>query len=396
MPGKRWLILLVLFLARTALALQFQAVASAGPFLIVALAIDYAALGLLIGLHSLPGIVIAIPGGMLGQEFGAKRVALVALFLMITGGIVMGFSESFVFVAIGRTLLGVGAVVFNVLATKMVTDWFSGREIATAMGTLVSSWPLGIALGLLAFGPLGAERGWPAIVHASTLCVLAGFVLVALVYQEPPTSGSSAQVQLKLDLNRREWTLVCIAGAIWALFNVAYIVLISFGPELFRQRGLSLIQANLVVSLVGWVLIPTIPLASAVAERFGRPVLAMMGAFSVTAIGLLILPFAHGVGLMAAFSIIVISLGVPPGLIMALPAQSLRPETRARGMGVYYTWYYAAMATLPTGAGLARDYSGTVAAPMAFAAVMMILCVVALILFQYAQGRLRDMPKQES
>src|SRR5882724_12715853 len=69
---NRWLVLAVLFLARTAMALQFQTVASTAPFLIDALAIDFAALGILIGLYMLPGIVIALPGGMLGQRFGAK------------------------------------------------------------------------------------------------------------------------------------------------------------------------------------------------------------------------------------------------------------------------------------------------------------------------------------
>lgn len=390
MPDRRWLILLVLFLARTALAVQFQAVASAGPFLIVALAIDYASLGLLVGLHSLPGVVIAIPGGVLGQRLGAKRVALFGLFLMVVGGAVVGLSESFASAAVGRTVVGVGAVLFNVLATKMVADWFSGREIATAMGTLVSSWPLGIALGLLAFGSLGAEHGWAAIMHASTLCVLGGFALVALFYQEPTEAASLKQATLNLDLNRREWILVCIAGAIWALFNVAYIVVVSFGPEVFRQRGYSPVQANLIVSLIGWTLIPSIPLASAVVERFGRPGLAMLGSFTVVIIGLLALPFAHGVGQLAAFAMIALGMGVPPGLIMALPAQALRPETRAGGMGVYYTWYYGAMAILPGGAGLARDYTQSAAAPMAFAAGMIILCVAALILFRLVEDRLTD------
>src|SRR6266571_2685718 len=130
MPDRRWLILLVLFLARTALAIQFQAVASAGPFLIVALAIDYASIGLLIGLHSLPGVAIAIPGGVIGQRFGARHVALIGLALMALGGAIMGLSQSFAWLAVGRTMLGIGAVLFNVLASKMVTDWFAGREIA--------------------------------------------------------------------------------------------------------------------------------------------------------------------------------------------------------------------------------------------------------------------------
>ena len=62
----------VLFLARTAMAYQFQTAASDGPFLIDGLGIGFAQLGTLIGLYMLPGIVIALPGGMLGQRFGAK------------------------------------------------------------------------------------------------------------------------------------------------------------------------------------------------------------------------------------------------------------------------------------------------------------------------------------
>jgi len=385
---NRWLILFVLFLARTTLALQFQTVASAGPFLITALALDYASIGLLIGLHSLPGVAIAIPGGVIGQRYGAKRVALIGLALMVVGGLIMGWSRSFAALAVGRTVLGIGAVLFNVLATKMVTDWFVGREIATAMGVLVSSWPLGIALGLIGFGPLGMAYGWSAIVHVSTLCVLAGFALVALFYREPPGMPPAGPAKLRLDLDRREWTLVCIAGTIWALFNVAYIVMISFGPELFTQRGFSLTQASFIVSLVGWTLIPAIPLAGFVAERSGRPKLVLFSAFAIVAVVMAILPFADGVAFLAAFAAIVLALGVPPGLIMALPAQALRPETRSGGMGVYYTWYYAGMAVLPGGAGLARDLTASAAAPILFAAAMIALCIACLLVFIAAERRL--------
>src|SRR5476651_443616 len=88
---NRWLMLAVLFVARTAMALQFQTVASSGPFLIDALGIDFAALGLLIGLYMLPGVAIALPGGVLGQRFGAKAVVLAGLAMMAVGGAIMGF-----------------------------------------------------------------------------------------------------------------------------------------------------------------------------------------------------------------------------------------------------------------------------------------------------------------
>jgi hypothetical protein len=64
-----------------------------------------------------------------------------------------------------------------------------------------------------------------------------------------------------------------------------------------------------------------------------------------------------------------------------MPAQALRPESRAPGMGVFYTCYYAAMALLPGLAGLARDLTGSPAAPVLFAAIMMPATLVCFVGF---------------
>lgn len=95
MLGNRWVILAVLFLARSAMGFQFQSVAALSTFLIPDLGIDYTRLGLLIGFYLLPGIVIAYPGGLLGQRFGDKRVVLVGLTLMVLGGVLTGAGDSY-------------------------------------------------------------------------------------------------------------------------------------------------------------------------------------------------------------------------------------------------------------------------------------------------------------
>src|SRR5262249_29252905 len=147
-------------------------VASTSAFLIDALALDFATIGVLIGLYMLPGIAIALPGGVLGQKFGARRIVLAGLLMMALGGALMGLSASFAMLAAGRLIAGTGAVLFNVMVTKMVADWFAGREIVTAMGILISSWPLGLALGLMGFAPLAAAHGWPSVMHAGALAAL--------------------------------------------------------------------------------------------------------------------------------------------------------------------------------------------------------------------------------
>ena len=371
----RWLILFALFAARTAMAIQFQTVGSAGPFLIDAFALDYTKLGSLIGLYMLPGIFIALPGGMLGQRFGAKRIVLAGLLLMAIGGALMGVSTSFAPLAAGRLISGVGAVLINVLMTKMIADWFAGRDLVTPMAIFIASWPLGLGIGLLLFTPLAAYS-WSATMWTGALLSLASLVLVAVLYRPPGDAKEGARSAFTIGLSRGEWLAVSLAAFIWTVYNVGYIVLISFLPDLFGAHGYSLAQASGVVSFLGWTLIPAVPLSGYLAVRSGWPISFLAGGLAVSGITAALLPFVADP--VPAFVVLALAVGVPGGLIMALPAQVLRPQNRAAGMGVFFAWYYAGMAVLPGFAGFARDVTGSAAAPALFAAAMMGVALAAL------------------
>jgi predicted MFS family arabinose efflux permease len=375
MTRNRWTILAVLFLARTAMAVQFQSVGSLGPILTQELAIDYAAVGTLIGLYMLPGVVIALPGGVLMQRFGATTIALAGLVAMAAGGALMGATSSFSALVAGRLVSGTGAVLLNVALAKMTADWFVGREIVTAMSILIASWPFGIALALICFVPLATAYGWPAAMNLGAVCSLVSLALIAAGYRSPPELSKEI-AKLELNLTGREWLLVVLAGAAWGTFNVSYIDLVSFAPGLFVARGYSLAQASGLVSIVGWVMIVSIPLSGYAAEASGRP-------HAVTAAGLVLgaaslVLMAAGVAPFAVFAVVALVVGLPAGPIMALPAQALRAESRASGMGVFYTCYYAAMAVLPGLAGMARDLAGSPAAPVLVAAAMMLATLASL------------------
>jgi len=85
--------------------------------------------------------------------------------------------------------------------------------------------------------------------------------------------------------------------------------------------------------------------------------------------------------------VILIVIGVPAGLIMALTAEAVRPQNRSIGMGVFYTWHFACMAILPSLAGSARDIANSAAAPILFAAAVMMLSPIALAGFRLVQWR---------
>jgi MFS family permease len=68
-----------LFAVRGTIAFQFQSVAVVAPLLTSQFGASLADVGVLIGLYFAPGVVLALPGGAIGQRFGDKRTALATL-----------------------------------------------------------------------------------------------------------------------------------------------------------------------------------------------------------------------------------------------------------------------------------------------------------------------------
>lgn len=382
MTINRWLALALLFLARTAMGFQFQSLGAVSPLLMRDLGIEFALLGTLVGIWMLPGAFVAIPGGALGQRFGEKRMVVFGLGLMALGTLMIAMAGTYEAVFAGRLVSGIGAVVVNVLLTKMAADWFADRELSTAMGLLVVSWPLGIGVALVALGPLAASLSWAVAMHVTLGVCIVAFVAIALGYRSPARAASATASSSRL--SARELGLVSLAGIVWALFNVAYILVVSFVPALLSQRGMPPAHSALLVSLSTWPVVLTAPLGGMLADRTGRSNALIYGSFAGMAISMWLMLSVDNVWLMLlAFGLLT---GPCAGPIMALPAKVLRPDSRALGMGVYFTWYYVGMALLPPAAGYVRDATGLFAAPLLFGCALLVLGAIAVFVFVHLAG----------
>ncbi len=183
-----WVALAIVFVTRTSMGFQFQAVAAVAPLMVAELRLSWVQLGSLIGLYLLPGAVFALPGGLLGQRFGERRVVVASLALMVAGGLVTAAAHGFVAAAAGRLLSGIGAVLMNILLAKMVADWFAEREMSTAMGIMLTSWPVGLGIAAATLGAVAIHLSWRAAIVATALVAALGLVLIAFVYRDPPRS----------------------------------------------------------------------------------------------------------------------------------------------------------------------------------------------------------------
>ena len=389
--SNRWAKLAFLYFARAAMAIQFQSIPPLVPFLIEEWEINYTQVGLLIGLFMTAGIFLALPGGVLGQRFGDKAVVVSGLALMTAGAFLFAMAPSYPVAFLGRLIGGVGVVLLNVQSIKMTTDWFAGKEIATAMGILLTAWPLGIGIALSSLGYVATVWSWQAAIALTGACSGTAMILIALFYRGSPVvapAGSQVKEPSRLwTITRLELVLILSAALVWMIPNTGFIVFIGFAPAMLVSGGMAVAAAGFVVSLASWMSIGTLPLGGWLTDRTNFPNTFILAGVLGSALAFYLA--AEGVMALVWVGLFGICLGVWPSAVISLPSQILSPSGRNTGFGVFYTLYYVGMATLPPIAGWLQDSTGNPKAPVLFAALVTAFTAVALLFFRLLQQRLR-------
>lgn len=381
--AERWVMLGVLFVVRLAMGYQFQAVASSAPQLVTEFGFSYAEIGTLIGLFLLPGIVIAMPSGLLTRALADRHLVIIGAAFMIVGGLIMAASVNAEMLYAGRIVTGIGGVVFNVVLTKMVTDWFYEKEIVTALAVMLTAWPIGIALGLLSQGWLAETQGWQAAMIAIAALAGLSLLLTAFVYRDPPQAAGPAG-ELRFRLPVRQFVHMSVVGVAWTCFNACLIVVVSFAPALLQGYGYDSEEARSTTSLLMWVTLVSLPFGGQLIERIGHVTVSIAVCFAISAAGLV----ALGQGLSAEVTLLVIgfAIGVPAGALMALTSEAVSPDNRGPGLGLFYTWYFAGMTVFPGVAGWTRDLTAQAAAPLYLAAALVLFAVACVLLLRLLQA----------
>lgn len=298
----------------------------------------------------------------------------------MTSGALLGlFATSWNAEILARLLAGMGGVLLNVLMTKMVTDWFAQKDIATAMGLYVNSWPVGIALALVSLPGLHELWGvfW-ADVLVLTVCGGA-LILFMVMYQDPPDLAESKTGPIFGQPGGASPVIgIALAGSIWGLMNAGLALGFSFGTPLLVGFGVGETVAAGQTSLLVWTLAFFAPFGGIIADRTGRYdfviTLAIIGfgaAMALAATGEMSLIAFAGAGVCA---------GLSAGPIMSLAAGVLPAHWRAQGMGLFFTVYYATMMLAPPLAGFFAERTGTLGVTFWIAVALIWLCLPILAL----------------
>lgn len=375
--------LAILFIARVTMGFQYQAVAALSPLFADSFGIGLADLGILVGLYMSPGVVVALPGAAIGKLFGDKRVVSFGMILMIIGGLIMAFGWNYPLQLTGRVVAGAGGVILNVLMAKMVTDYFSGREISLAMGIFANSWPVGIAAALLVLPLVGNTAGLSWAMLTVAIFILIGLLLFYSMYVDVDQTGVKSVGKFKI--SGTALIALLLAGIIWAFYNAGLAMIFAFAPIFLLEKGWSLLSANSTTSIVLWLAVISIPIGGYLADRTGKKDLIILG--SLTTFAILLPLSAHTEFVISIYILMGLFAGLAAGPIMGLPSEVLTPENRGIGIGIFLSLFYVGVVLAPILAGALLETTGNPGVAFYLGSVLLMLGCLAQLAFRFLAKR---------
>jgi MFS family permease len=189
---SRWPVLALVTIAHALGALSVLSVAPLSPFLLDALALSRAQVGLFLPAVYLGGVLMSLPAGWLSDRLGVRLT--LGGGLLVIGALVMtaAWTASLPALLGALVVAGFGFSVLNPSTGKAVVEWFPPRGRGLAMGIKQTGLTLGGLTGALTLPPLALAFGWRyALATAGALSVVAA-ILVLLVYRTPAVPATVA------------------------------------------------------------------------------------------------------------------------------------------------------------------------------------------------------------
>lgn len=224
--------------------------------------------------------ITVLPGGMLADKFGYRRMAMVAIMGNLVMMALMVFMQGYWSGLVLRFLLGIVSGPDLSACLGIITEWFDGKKRATATGWFNTCTSFGLIV-VNAYAPyVSVHYGWRAAMGITAL-----FPLVALFYAwvtlkgNPPfpqqfgvktKSGKvqeeSAMTRLKKAVNNRSVWMLAITGlfatgAKWGVTNWANLFIV-------KSLGFDVITAGKAMTFFGVTSVLSMIVAGWISDRF--------------------------------------------------------------------------------------------------------------------------------
>lgn len=221
--------------------------------------INAASVGLISASFFYPYFLMQVPGGLLVDRFGPRKVLTWGFCICVVGVMFFAHAQNFWVAASSRMLMGLVAAPAFAGALYLIANWFSPKKFALLSGLTESFAMLGGVLGQVAVAQRVASAGW-RITFID--CAIIGLVLTIctglIIRDRPRNSLNVCLASTKLSIIRQHFKKVMGLPQVWliGLFSGLTFALVSaFGglwcvPYLEVRYGLPATITSIASSMI--------------------------------------------------------------------------------------------------------------------------------------------------
>ncbi|ROZ62956.1 MFS transporter [Ramlibacter sp. WS9] len=298
---------------------------------------DPALVGLAMGIYGLTQGLLQIPFGLASDRFGRKRVIIIGLLVFAAGSLVAAAAGSLLWLIVGRSLQGAGAV--SAAVTALLADQTRDEVRTKAMAMVGASIGLMFALSLVAAPLLAARIGLAGLFAVTGGLALACIAVVVWWTPPEPVLHKNAP-RGKLSEVLSHPGLLRLDVGVFVLHAVQLAMWVAI-PALLVQAGLDKADHWYVYlpAVLGSFLVMGFTLFPLERRGYLRAVfLASVGLIALVQVGLVLVAGQPGVLALAALLFIFFcGFNVLEASQPSMASRIAPPHARGAALGVYNT-----------------------------------------------------------
>jgi sugar phosphate permease len=325
------------------------------PLLKADLKISNAEAGGLMSFFFVTYTVFQIPSGYIGDRFGPRKSLTFGAMISILGNLIFSQGTTFLTLAVGELINGLGQALGWNSALKLVVSWFPRSKRATAIGLFGTCITGGSSVGIRLSGFLGGHLGWrSSFIIPPLLMAIVALIFWTFVRDHPRERGlpdfeDETHLEKQIENDPRSPILMVLGNrSLWLVTAVYFcLIYVQFGclvwiPSFLAENySMSVDRASTMSFLV---LLPgafASPLVGFVSDHWlgGRRKPLVFAGMAVLSGSVLVLSF--GVSLpfaMFILTIVGLMILIPDVLLATYPSDILTRKLAATGMGLIVTF----------------------------------------------------------
>lgn len=264
----RYTVLVILFISWIVSYTDRMAMSVAIPYIAADFHLNSVQMGVVMSAFFASYSLSHIPGGVLADLFGIRKVSALALLWWSVFTSITGAAGNLTQMLTARFLFGLGEGIYPACVFKAVAIWFPPKERATANGIRMAAAPLGTALSPLVVVAIMSYWNWRTVFYALFLPGIVISLLVWIFIRDRPADSPrvSPQELAEIEAGRvtaargtvprvkmltvfREPNILKYFFVLFT-FDIAYWGFTTWLPTyLLKARGFSMTQMGVAASL---------------------------------------------------------------------------------------------------------------------------------------------------